>query len=167
MIKVLLVDDDKMSAVLLKDLLEKKDIDCTYVSDAHDVFEQIESGEYDVVLLDIMMPKVSGMELLSKIRKEYNHYDLPIIMVTAKDEALDIVEALKKGANDYLTKPVSIDIAVARINTQAQMKELMEKNLSTEHMQTVTTLMRTLHHEINNPLAIVVGNLSLGAKKMT
>ena len=96
MIKVLLVDDDKMSAVLLKNLLEKKEIECTYVSDANDVFYHIEKEQFDVVLLDIMMPKISGIELLTQIRKEYNLYDLPVIMVTAKDEALDIVEALKK-----------------------------------------------------------------------
>lgn len=167
MIKVLLVDDDKMSGTLLKALLEKREIECTYLNDAKKVLEHIKEKSYDIVLLDIMMPNISGLELLTEIRKHHNLYDLPVIMVTSKDEAEDIVSALKIGANDYLTKPVNIEIAVARINTQAHLKELVNKSLFTEQMQTITTLMTTLHHEINNPLAIVVGNLSMGVQKIT
>lgn len=160
--KVLLVDDDKMNGTLLKALLEKKGISCHYMNDSKQVFNHIKENEYDVVLLDIMMPEISGLELLAKIRKEYKLYDLPVIMVTAKDEARDVVEALKSGANDYLTKPVNLEVAVARVTTQAQLKNLVQKNLIDEQLQTVSTLITTLHHEINNPLAIAVGNLSLG-----
>lgn len=162
MIKVLLVDDDKMNGTLLKALLEKKGISCHYMNDSKQVFNHIKENSYDVVLLDIMMPEISGLELLTKIRKDYTLYDLPVIMVTAKDEARDVVEALKSGANDYLTKPVNLEVAVARVTTQAQIKRLVQKNLIDEQLQTVSTLISTLHHEINNPLAIAVGNLSVG-----
>ena len=165
-IKVLLVDDDKMNGTLLKALLEKKEISCHYMNDAKLVLNHIKETQYDVVLLDIMMPEISGFELLAKIRKEYTLYELPVIMVTAKDEARDIVEALKNGANDYLTKPVNLEVAVARVTTQAQLKHLVKESLVAEQLETVSTLITTLHHEINNPLAIAVGNLSVGQDKM-
>lgn len=166
MAKLLLVDDDKMSGKMLQSRLKKRGFYCDYVINGEECLIAVTEFKYDLVLLDIMMPDISGVEVLSILRKNHNHFELPIIMVTAKDDAVDIVDALKKDANDYLTKPVNIDVAVARINTQLKITELMHENVKSKQLSTINTMVTTLNHEINNPLAIAVGNLSLPIEKL-
>jgi DNA-binding response OmpR family regulator len=165
-IKILYVDDDEMNGNLLKKRLEKKGIDCHFIKSGAECLACLKEQKYDLVLLDIMMPDMSGNEVLLKIRESKNNFELPVIMVTAKDEAKDIVEALRGGANDYLTKPVNMDIAIARINTQIKVKELIEESLKSKQMQTINTMVTTLNHEINNPLAIAIGNLTISKDKI-
>lgn len=163
--KILLVDDDKLNGKLLQKRLIKQGLSCDYVENAEECYKALKSNEYNLILLDIMMPDVSGTEVLAKIRKEKNNFELPVIMVTAKDQTNDIVSALKAGANDYLTKPVNIDIAFARISTQLQIQKLIKSSLAVKEVQTITTMVTTLNHEINNPLAIAIGNLSIALQK--
>lgn len=164
--KVLLVDDDQMNGQLLHKRLTKRGFSCDYVSSGKECLEVLKKQKYSVVLLDILMPDISGIEVLNEIRKDKSNLELPVIMVTAKDEAQDVVDALKKDANDYLTKPVNIDIAVARINTQLKILDLVQESLSTKQLSTINTLVTTMNHEINNPLAIAVGNLSILKEKV-
>lgn len=164
--KVLLVDDDQMNGQLLHKRLTKRGFDCDYVSSGKECLEALSTQEYSIVLLDILMPDISGIEVLNEIRKEKSNLELPVIMVTAKDEAQDVVDALKKDANDYLTKPVNIDIAVARINTQLKILDLVQESLISKQLSTINTLVTTMNHEINNPLAIAVGNLSILKEKV-
>ena len=166
MYKILLVDDDKVSGKSLDKRLTQKGFTCVYVENGQDALEIIETINFDLVLLDVVMPKISGMEVLKLIRAKYNSFELPVIMVTAKDEASSVVDALKLNANDYLTKPVNIDIAIARVNTQLRIKELMKTSLENQKMHTIHTMVTTLNHEINNPLAIAIGNLSLGVDRL-
>lgn len=166
MAKILLVDDDPVSGKALDKRLTKLGLACVYVDNGPDAIEIINKIKFDLVLLDIIMPDVSGMDILRSLREKYNSFELPVIMVTSKDNASDVVDALKADANDYLTKPVNIDIAVARINTQLKIKELMHTSLENQKMNTIHTMVTTLNHEINNPLAIAMGNLSLGADRI-
>ena len=163
---LLLVDDDEVNGQLLKKRLEKRGFQCNYVASAQEAFAAIKLENFDMILLDIMMPDISGMEALVQIREEKNGQELPIIMVTAKDEASNIVDALKSGANDYLTKPVNIDIATARINTQLAAKSSINQGLKSRQMSTINKMVTTLNHEINNPLAIAIGNLSIPYEKV-
>lgn len=164
--KILLVDDDEMNGNLLKKRLEKKNFAVSYVSDPQDCLNLLEKESFDLVLLDIIMPEMSGTEVLVKIREKKNNFELPVIMVTAKDEASDVVEALKKGANDYITKPVNMEIAIARVNTQLQIRDLFEDSLKNKQINTINTMVTTLNHEINNPLAIAIGNLTISREKI-
>ena len=82
----------------------------------------IRDREYDIVLLDIMMPEVSGYDVLEEVRKDWTPMELPIIMATAKDQGEDVVSAFKLGANDYITKPIDFPVALARIETQLSRK---------------------------------------------
>jgi DNA-binding response OmpR family regulator len=163
---LLLVDDDELNGELLKKRLEKRGFHCNYVASAREAFTAIELENFDMVLLDIMMPDISGMEALVKIREQKDGFELPIIMVTSKDEASNIVDALKAGANDYLTKPVNIEIAIARINTQITVKSAIDEGLKSKQMSTINKMVTTLNHEINNPLAIAIGNLSISYDKI-
>jgi DNA-binding response OmpR family regulator len=165
-VKILLVDDDKMNGTLLQKRLEKKGFKVDFVDNAELCFKALEKEEYSLILLDIMMPDMPGTEVLAKIRETKNNFELPIIMVTAKDEASDLVDALNRGANDYLTKPVNMEIAIARINTQLQITHLIEESLKAKQVSTINTMVTTLNHEINNPLAIAIGNLTIAKEKV-
>ncbi|MFT6631508.1 MAG: DNA-binding response OmpR family regulator [Bacteriovoracaceae bacterium] len=164
--KLLLVDDDKMNGTLLQKRLLKKGFEVDFVDNAKLCFEALSETHYDLILLDIMMPDMPGTEVLAKIRETKNNFELPVIMVTAKDEASDLVDALNRGANDYLTKPVNMEIATARINTQLQIKDLLEESLKNKQINTINTMVTTLNHEINNPLAIAIGNLTISKEKI-
>lgn len=161
MYKLLIVDDDKLNGAQLVKRLKKRDFECTYVESGEDCLDLIKNENFDCVLLDIMMPGISGIDVLKKIRKKTNNFELPIIMVTAKDQTEDIVEALHFKANDYIRKPVNIDVAIARITTQIKLRELFHESMKGKQLQTINTMITTLNHEINNPLAIAIGNLTI------
>lgn len=164
--RILIVDDDTMTGNLLMKRLAKKGFTCDFVASGEACLEKLETESFDLILLDIMMPQMSGTDVLDKIRESKNNFELPIIMVTAKDEASDVIESLKKGANDYITKPVNIDIALARVQTQLQIKGLFEESLQSKQVSTINTMVTTLNHEINNPLAIAIGNLTIAKNKL-
>lgn len=82
---------------------------------------------FDLVLLDVMMPGISGLEVLTQIRRTFTSQQLPIIMVTANSMSNDVVEALKLGADDYVTKPIDFEVALARINTQIERKKAADE----------------------------------------
>jgi len=166
MAKILLVDDDEMNGTLLQKRLAKRDVVCDFVTSGSACFEALEKEEYELLLLDIMMPDMNGTEVLQKIRETKNNIQMPVIMVTAKSDASDVVDALKLDANDYLTKPVNIDIAIARINTQLRVKKLIEESIASQQVETINKMVTTLNHEINNPLAIAIGNLSISTVKL-
>src|SRR5262249_51909173 len=88
------------------------------IDDGRLALAMIEDRSFDVVLLDMMMPGMSGLEVLRILRRSHEAVELPVIMVTAKDQSEDIVEAFALGANDYVTKPVDMPVVAARIATQ-------------------------------------------------
>ena len=119
---LLLVDDDDMTRDLLKRYLERNGFAVTCVADGETALAQIANGGYDLVLLDIVMDGLSGLEVLAVLRGRNSAPDLPIIMATSKDESRDVVEALKLGANDYVTKPFDFAVVLARVQTQLALK---------------------------------------------
>src|SRR4029077_15161014 len=116
--RLLIVDDNEMNRDILARRLERKGYMVGAADSAKQLLERIRQDGTDLVLLDIEMPDVSGLEALKMLRQAYSPIELPIIMVTAKNQSEDIVKALDLGANDYLTKPVDFPVALARIATQ-------------------------------------------------
>lgn len=158
--KILIVDDDQINAKMLSKRLLNRGFEVETVYCGKDCIDYIESGkDADLVLLDIMMPDLSGLEVLTHLRKEYSTMDLPIIMVTAKGEVSDVVDAMKKGANDYIQKPVNMDIAEARIRTHLSMGLLNKESIIKKELETANAMIVTYNHEINNPLTIAMGML--------
>src|SRR5204862_7848227 len=94
--------------------------------DTSEQVTRVKQDAVDLVLLDIEMPGISGLDALQKLRERYSAAELPIIMVTAKAQSDDVVRALDLGANDYLTKPIDFPVAVARIGTQLSHKHAQE-----------------------------------------
>jgi diguanylate cyclase (GGDEF)-like protein/PAS domain S-box-containing protein len=123
---ILIVDDNEMNRDMLARRLERKGYRADVASSAHELMERIKRESLDLVLLDIEMPDISGLEALRTIRELYSPVELPVIMVTARNQSEDIVKALNMGANDYLTKPVDFAVALARIGTALAHKRAQE-----------------------------------------
>ena len=119
---LLVVDDNEMNRDMLSRRLSRRGHTVKTAEDGHIALDLIDQNSFDVILLDIMMPGISGIEVLKTLRQSYSHADLPIIMATAKSENEDVIEALKLGANDYVTKPLDFPVVLARVNTQLSLK---------------------------------------------
>ena len=124
--RLLIVDDNEMNRDMLARRLARKGYEIAVTQTAHDLLERVKLDGTDLVLLDIEMPEVSGLDALKTLREVYSAIELPIIMVTAKNQSEDIVKALDLGANDYLTKPIDFPVALARIGTQLSHKRAQE-----------------------------------------
>ena len=113
--KVLVVDDEKLIVKGIRFSLEQDgmDVDCAY--DGQEALDLIQKNEYDVVLLDVMLPDESGYDIVRKLRKRPATQDIPIIMVTAKTTEMDMIKGLDGGADDYIKKPFSIMELITRV----------------------------------------------------
>jgi diguanylate cyclase (GGDEF)-like protein/PAS domain S-box-containing protein len=121
--RLLVVDDDENNRDMLSRRLERSGFAVQKAADGHAALECVREGEVDLVLLDSMMPGLSGVDVLRLLRATSTPDELPVIMVTAVSESAKVVEALGLGANDYVTKPVDFPIALARIRSQLARKE--------------------------------------------
>ncbi len=113
--RLLIVEDEARMAELLRKGLTEEGHMATCASDGAEGFSLAQSYEFDVIILDIMMPKLSGYELAKRLRAE--KIRTPILMLTARDSVPDIVKGLDLGADDYMTKPFSFDELLARLRT--------------------------------------------------
>ena len=116
--RLLIVDDIADNRAVLSRRFVKRGFEIVEADCGAEALRLVEEQTFDVVLLDVMMPDMDGMEVLRRLRKTFSASRLPVIMVTAKTQSEDIVEALKTGANDYVTKPVDLSIVLARVNNQ-------------------------------------------------
>ena len=118
--KVLIVDDENLIIKGLKFSLEQDgmEVECAY--DGEEAFDCIKKNDYDIVLLDIMLPKLDGMEVCQQVREFSN---VPIIMLTAKGDDMDKILGLEYGADDYITKPFNI------LEVKARIKAILRRNV--------------------------------------
>ena len=117
-IRILIVDDEPINHTVLQNYLEGDAYQLDSAMNGREALKMIqENPSYDLVLLDVMMPRMSGYELCQEIRKIYLASELPVLMLTAKNQVSDLVRGLDTGANDYLAKPFSKDEFLARIKT--------------------------------------------------
>ena len=150
--KLLVVDDNEMNRDMLSRRLKRIGHTVEIAVGGKQALEMLEQQPFDLILLDIMMPEISGIEVLKIVRQKYSIAELPIIMVTAKDQSDDIVESLSLGANDYITKPIDFPVANARVQTQLSLKRLAE--LKDEFL-------RIASHDLKNPLTGIIGYSSI------
>lgn len=126
--KVLIVEDEVSLATVIKEflILEKYTVDAVY--NGQDGYDYAIGGIYDVILLDIMLPKMSGLEVLKKLRSK--KISTPIIMLSAKSEVDDKIQGLDFGADDYVTKPFETKELLARIRSVSRRKDIFTSAIS-------------------------------------
>ena len=169
--RILIVSDVELNRSMLSRRLERKAFQVETAEGGQEAIEKIRSTTYDLILLDIMMPEVSGYDVLKEVRKTLSPLELPIIMATAKDEGEDMVSAFKLGANDYITKPIDFPVALARIETQLSRKRAMEESrrltaeLERRNQFIRKTFGRYLSKEVVESLLATPEGLRLGGEK--
>ncbi len=174
--RILIVDDNPVNVKVVDIRLKKLGAETVCLTESTMAIDTIKENEFDLILLDVIMPEVSGLDILKWIRERYSAMKLPVIMVTAKVENQDLVEALQIGANDFITKPIDFQIAWARIDTHVTIKrfndeveEKRKESLKSASMGTLIDMAGSVAHEINNPLTIAMGRaqiLQMLAKKI-
>lgn len=143
---LLVVDDNEMNRDLMALQFQRAGHGVMTAESGYQALEMIKQHHFDLILLDVMMPGMSGLEVLATIRLHHSLINLPVIMVTADDLEQNIVKALELGANDYIVKPLSIPIALARINTQLTLGHLAK--LKDEFL-------RFASHDLKKPLIVM------------
>jgi diguanylate cyclase (GGDEF)-like protein len=113
--RVLVVDDDEDIRTVLRVTLELAGFSVTTAADGHDALELARAEPPDVVLLDVMMPRMDGLEVLTRLRADARTSHVPVLLVTARAQSQDAVDGLQKGADDYITKPFDPDEVAARV----------------------------------------------------
>ncbi|MBO9999028.1 MAG: response regulator [Cyanobacteria bacterium SID2] len=123
--QILIVDDEPINLQVLVNHLSFENYRITQASNGIEALKKIENGfKPDLILLDVMMPKMTGYEVTAKLREKYPAHELPILMLTAKTQVEDIVQGLTFGANDYLTKPINKKELLARLQTHLKLSNL-------------------------------------------
>ncbi|MEM7482357.1 MAG: protein kinase [Acidobacteriota bacterium] len=120
---LLVVDDEEMNRDLLSRRLERKGYRVAVAKGGQEALDAVAAQDIDLILLDIMMPGIDGIEVLKRLRQSHSQTQLPIIMATAKGDSEDVVQALELGANDYVVKPLDFPIVLARVQAQLRTKD--------------------------------------------
>jgi len=121
--RLLVVDDEEINRDLLSRRLERRGFKVLVAQDGAEALSILDREFLDLVLLDVMLPGIDGLEVLRTIRSRHTLAELPVVMVSAKDDSQGIVQALSLGANDYITKPVDFPVVLARIQTHLSHKQ--------------------------------------------
>lgn len=130
---IILVDDNKANLMALVSILKVKNYSITPVCSSEEFLEIFkETEDVALVILDVMLPDLSGYDICREIRKRFSVTEMPVLMLTAKTASQDIVMGMEAGANDYLSKPFDTDELLARVNTLIQLKQSADKSLASE-----------------------------------
>lgn len=124
MAKILIVDDDKDIRELLNEVLKTNGYETTTMSNGTDTLNDLKINTYDLILLDIMLPDISGIEIVEKVRNEVS---CPIIFISAKSSLDDKLLGFKQGGDDYITKPFIIEELLARVNAHIRRETRQNK----------------------------------------
>ena len=165
--RILVVDDVADNRDILTRRLSRRGFVVTEAVGGLDALAKIAESSFDIVLLDIMMPDLNGDEVLKRIREQYSNLELPVIMVTAKSQSENVVDSLENGADDYITKPVDFNIAMARITSLLKKKAVADatSNKVKNFKETTQILNRTLDQR-NEELSVEFEKRQLSEEKL-
>ena len=154
-IKILIVDDDKVTADILKDLISDKDRTVDVCYDGSDAIESIEKNVYDLVIVDLVMPKVGGLEVLKHAKKI--NPDVMVIIITGYASLETAIMAIKEGAYDYIRKPckleemkIAVENAIEKIKLNGENRELLKKLQDAYHELIALKTVKDQHEDQND-----------------
>ena len=130
--RVLVVDDDRVSRLIVSRALERAGLTVDQARDGVEALDQLTLHTPDMVILDVTLPRLSGLEVLHAIRQRFGTIDMPVIMISARSEVDDVLAALHLGANDYITKPIDFGLLVRRCNTAIAHRALARRSMLLE-----------------------------------
>jgi len=155
--KILIVDDAVDTVELLKKRLRFEGYDTAEAYDGEEALKQVAEYNPDLIILDVMMPKLDGYEVCQRLKSNENTKYIPILMLTAKSEVEDKVKGLDIGADHYLAKPFNYKELSARVRSLVAVKAAREKLVEEEKSKALERMMEEVEHEIRNPLTSIGG----------
>ncbi len=161
--KILIIDDLPENVFMLQDRLEHEGYQIITAYDGQTGIEKAKSELPDLILLDVMMPGITGIEVCKTLVKDENTKSIPIILVTAKVGAEDTREGLEAGAFDYIKKPFNKVELLARVNSALKLSDAQKLLIKAEKQSIFTATVVTANHKIKQPLTLM--NLSATAIK--
>ncbi|MGB0371714.1 MAG: response regulator [Opitutales bacterium] len=166
--KILVVDDQPINIRLLQRKLERHDLEVLIAKNGKECLEVVKETIPDLILLDVMMPEMDGIETCQHLKSDPDTESIPVIFVTAKSSKEGKIEGLGVGAIDYITKPIDLDETLARVHTQLRFQQIYRENIElqerlSESRRTaaVGAITQGIAHNLNNLLGVVVGYLDL------
>ncbi|MEM7588444.1 MAG: response regulator, partial [Acidobacteriota bacterium] len=167
--RILVVDDEPVNRQVLSNHLTLEGYEIELAASGPEALELAEKQSFDLVILDVMMPKMSGYEVCRALRKRHSLDELPVVFLTAKNQVTDLVAGLDAGGNDYLTKPIGRDELLARVRTHLELVsvhrrltrvagDLEARNAELAHFN------YTVAHDLKNPLTTITNFLGLARR---
>ena len=136
-LRILIIDDEESIFEVIEGLLLREGYDLTYVSSGKEALNQIEEIQPDVILLDLMMPEMDGLETCQQIKANQRWCHIPIIMVTALSSKEDLARSLEAGADDFLSKPINSIEMRARVRSMLRIKLQYDALAATQRLRTL------------------------------
>src|SRR5664279_3866258 len=160
---VLSVDDERYNLTLLERMLRNQ-YRVISVNNGQAALDTLNQAPFDLILLDIMMPDMDGLSTLEHIRHKAETSEIPVILISALSDGTDVARGLEAGANDYITKPIDLDVTLARVRTQIALKKLQDERKQTiielkAVQEMKDRLLRMASHDLKGPL----GNVSMAS----
>ena len=166
--KILVVDDQPVNVQLLKRKLEREGIQVIAAYTGTEALEIVIKDKPDLILLDVMMPDMDGMEVCQRLQELEETRSIPVIFITARSSKESKLEGLAVGAVDYITKPIDLDETLARVQTQLrfvainrEMFDLQRRLQEARRAATIGAVTQGIAHNLNNLLGVVLGYLDL------
>lgn len=165
---ILVVDDQPINVQLLKRKLEKEGLRVTTAYNGIEALESVKKEKPDLILLDVMMPDMDGIEVCQRLQSQEETRSIPVIFITARTSKEGKLEGLGVGAVDYITKPIDLDETLARVQTQLrfvsinrEMMGLQRRLVESRRAATIGAVTQGIAHNLNNLLGVVIGYLDL------
>ena len=166
--RILVVDDQPINIKLLQRKFERQGMEVFVAYDGRECLRIVEDSVPDLILLDIMMPEMDGIETCQRLKENPATETIPIIFITAKASKEGKLEGLDAGAVDYITKPIDLDETLARVRTQLRLQDMFRENLELQERlgdarkaAAIGAITQGIAHNLNNLLGVVVGYLDL------
>ena len=166
--KILVVDDQPVNVLLMRKKLESEGMEVFTAESGRKCLDIVGSVMPDLILLDIMMPGMDGVEVCTTLKKHEETRSIPVIFLTARDSKAGKIEGLSVGAVDYITKPVDLEETVARVRTQLNYYAMFRENLEltkrlgeARRAASLGALSQGISHNLNNLLSVIYGYLEL------
>jgi len=155
--KILIVDDDDKNVVLLTIKMKREGYEVASANNGMDALERVRTFMPDVILMDVMMPRMNGYEVLKALKDDESTRYIPVIMLTGLGGVENKVQGFDVGAEDYITKPFSLREVSARVRSLLRVRALQKRIRDTEKMAALGGMVDGIAHEIRNPLMVIGG----------
>jgi len=165
---ILIVDDEPVNVKVLQRKLEKNDYTVRMATNGFECLDEVAKEPPDIILLDIMMPEMDGVETCRRLKEDPATAKIPVIFVTAKMDRTDKISGLETGAIDYITKPIDMEETLARVRTHLRLQTMHAENMELQQRlgearrtAAIGNMTQGIAHNLNNLLGVVVGYLDL------